>query len=199
VTSPKIADGAVNSAKVAGNSLSAANLAPSSVGSSEIASNSVGAGDIGTGAVNGAELAANAVQGDEVENGSLDAVDVGLFSGATNANFPNIAADACGFDLMDPSPGAANIDGHAVLGTPSPGFFGNVSFHAEAEGTQIRIKACNSTGLAIDPDGAGASYAYIVFRLAATCPGASPAHAHLSIRTRWDSSTWMPEAIEVLL
>ena len=50
-----------------------------------------------------------------------------------------------------------------MLVTPSAGFFGNVSFHGEAEGTRIRIKACNSTGLAIDPDGAGATYAYIAF------------------------------------
>jgi hypothetical protein len=47
--------------------------------------------------------------------------------------------------------------------TPDAGFFGNVSFHAEAEFGQIRIKSCNSGGLPIDPDGAGATYSYIVF------------------------------------
>ena len=159
VTSPKIADGVVNSAKVAGNSLSAADLAPSSVGSSEFASNSVGAGDIGTAAVNGAELAANAVQGDEVENGSLNAADVGLFSGATNANFPNIAAGACGFDLIDPLAGRGQHRRPRRARDPDRRVLRQRVVHAEAEGTQIRIKACNSTGLAIDPDGAGATYA----------------------------------------
>ena len=142
---------------------SAGDLAANSVGSSEVAPNSVLAGDIGPAAITGSELGPNSVQGDEVENGSLDAVDVGLFSGVASANLPNIAAGACGADLIDPAPGATSIDGRAVLVTPDAGFFGNVSFHAEAEGTQIRIKSCNSTGAPIDPDGAGANYAYIVF------------------------------------
>jgi hypothetical protein len=163
VTSPKLADGAVSSEQVAANSLGAGDLAANSVGSSEVAANSIVAGDIGTGAITGVELGPNSVQADEIENGSLNAADVGQFSGAASANLPNIAAGACGAGLIDPAPGAASIDGRAVLVTPGSGFFGNVSFHAEAEGTSIRIKACNSTGLAIDPDGAGATYAYIVF------------------------------------
>ena len=163
VTTPKLGDSAVGSEQVAPNSLQADDLAANSVGSSEIAPNSVLAGDIAANAITGGELGPNSVQADEVENGSLNAADVGLFSGAASANLPNIAAGACGADQIDPAPGATSIDGHAVLVTPDAGFFGNVSFHAEAEGTQIRIKSCNSTGAAIDPDGAGANYAYIVF------------------------------------
>ena len=65
--------------------------------------------------------------------------------------------------LFDPTPGPANIGNRAALVTPGPGFFGNVSFHAEAEAGSLRLKACNGTGGAIDPDGAGTNYNYIVF------------------------------------
>jgi hypothetical protein len=162
VTTPKLGDSAVGSAQVAPNSLQADDLAPNSVGSSEVAPNSILAGDIAGNAIGGQELAPDSVEFDEVENGSLNAADVGMIAGSVGANFPVIAAGDCGFDLINP-PGSVDLDGHAVLVTPDSGFSGEVSFHAEAENTQIRIKACNSTGVAIDPDGAGANYAYIVF------------------------------------
>jgi hypothetical protein len=162
VTTPKLGDSAVGSEQVAPNSLQAGDLAANSVGSSEIAPNSVLAGDIGAAAITGSELGPNSVQADEVENGSLNGADVGLIAGSEVANFPVIAAGDCGFELLNP-PGSLDLDGHAVLVTPDSGFFGDISFHAEAENTQIRIKACNPAGLAVDPDGAGASYAYIVF------------------------------------
>ena len=39
-----------------------------------------------------------------------------------------------------------------------------MTFHAEAEGSTILLRACNPTANPIDPDGAGgATYAYIVF------------------------------------
>jgi hypothetical protein len=162
VTNPKLGDSAVRSEQVAPNSLQAGDLAANSVGSSEVAPNSIQAGDIASNAIGGAELGPNSVQADEVQNGSLNAADVGVLTGVESGNFPVIAAGDCGFDTINP-PGTLDLDGHAVLVTPDSGFFGEVSFAAEAENAQIRIKACNPTGLAIDPDGAGANYAYIVF------------------------------------
>ena len=172
VTTPKLANGAVTTPKLGDSAVGSEQVAATacrrrpganSVGSSEIAPNSVLAGDIGAAAITGAELAANSVQGDEVENGSLDAVDVGLFSGVGERQPPEHRRRRLRRRPDRPAPGATSIDGRAVLVTPDAGFFGNVSFHAEAEGTQIRIKSCNPTGAAIDPDGAGATYAYIVF------------------------------------
>lgn len=164
VTTAKLANDAVTSPKVAANSLGAADLAPNSVGSSEVAPNSVGSGDIGSSAINGSELAGNAVQGDEVQNGSLDAVDVGRFSGSANANFPGVAANSCNFAIIDPTPGAETIEGSASTVTPGAGYGGNVSFHWEAEAGTLRLKACNPTGVPVDPDGpGGTNYNYIVF------------------------------------
>ena len=164
VTTPKLADAAVHSEQVSANSLNAGDLAQNSVGSSELAAESVLAGDIGPSAINGSELASNSVQGDEVENGSLNAVDVGQWSGSANANIPGVGAGSCNFALIDPTPGAESIGNRAVLVTPGDAFGGNVSFHAEAEGTQIRLKACNPSGVDVDPDGpGGATYSYIVF------------------------------------
>jgi hypothetical protein len=163
VTNPKLATNSVSSSKVAANSLTSGDLGSSSVGSSEIAANAVGTSEIATGGAAGAEIATNAVQGDEVENGSLTAADVGQYSGSANRNFGAIPAGACGFVFIDPVPGPGSIDNRASLVTPGPGFGGNVSFHAEAEGPQLRLKACNSSGGPVDPDGGGTNYNYIVF------------------------------------
>jgi hypothetical protein len=163
VTNPKLAPNSVSSSKVAPNSLISADLGSSSVASSEIAGSAVGTSEIATGGAAGAEVATNAVQGDEVENGSLTAADVGQYSGSTNRNFGAIPAGACGFVFIDPVPGPGNIDNRVAVVTPGPGFTGNVSFHVEAEGPQLRLKACNPSGGAIDPDGAGTNYNYILF------------------------------------
>ena len=173
VTNPKLASNSVSSTKVAANSLTSGDLGSSSVGSSEIAAggvgaseiagNGVGSSEIATGAVAGAEVAGNAIQGDEVENGSLTAADVGQFSGSVGRNFGAVPAGACGFVFIDPVPGPGSIDNRVSVVTPGPGFSGNVSFHAEAEGPQLRLKACNPSGGAIDPDGAGTNYNYVVF------------------------------------
>jgi hypothetical protein len=163
VTNPKLASNAVTSSKVAANSLTSGDLGSGSVGSSEIAANGVGSSEIVSSAVAGGEIANNAVQGDEVENGSLAAADVGQFSGSKNANFPVVAPGACGFVIIDPTPGAQSIQNRASIVTPGAGFSGNVSFHAEAEGSTLRLKACNVTGGPIDPDGAGTNYNYVVF------------------------------------
>jgi hypothetical protein len=163
VTNPKLAPNSVTSSKVASNSLTSGDLGSSSVGSSEIAGGAVGTSEIATGGAAGAEIATNAVQGDEVENGSLTAADVGQYSGSANRNFGAIPAGACGFVFIDPVPGPGSIDNRVAVVTPGPGFTGNVSFHVEAEGPQLRLKACNPSGGAIDPDGAGTNYNYIVF------------------------------------
>ena len=173
VTNPKLASNSVSSTKVAANSLTSGDLGSSSVGSSEIAAggvgaseiagNGVGSSEIATGAAAGAEVAGNAIQGDEVENGSLTAADVGQFSGSVGRNFGAVPAGACGFVFIDPVPGPGSIDNRVSVVTPGPGFSGNVSFHAEAEGPQLRLKACNPSGVAVDPDGAGTNYNYVVF------------------------------------
>ena len=173
VTNPKLASNSVTSSKVAANSLNSGDLGSSSVGSSEIAAggvgsseiagNGVGSSEIATGAVAGAEVAGNAIQGDEIENGSLTAADVGQHSGSIGRNFPAVPAGACEFVFIDPVPGPGSLDNRVAVVTPGPGFGGNVSFHAEAEGPQLRLKACNSSGGAIDPDGAGTNYNYVVF------------------------------------
>jgi hypothetical protein len=163
VTNPKLGTNSVSSSKVAANSLSSGDLGASSVGGSEIAANGVGASEIATGAVAGAEVAGNAVQGDEIENGSLSAADVGQHSGSAGRNFGAIPAGTCGFVFIDPAPGPGSIDDRVAVVTPGAGFTGNVSFHAEAEGSQLRLKACNPSGAAVDPDGAGTNYNYIVF------------------------------------
>jgi hypothetical protein len=163
VTNPKLAANSVTSSKVAPNMLGSGDLGAASVRTSEVASNSLGSGDIATGAITGAELGDNTVQGDEVQNGSLNAADVGEFSGSANRSFPAIANSSCGFVFIDPIPGAGSVDGRVAMVTPGPGFGGDVSFHVEAEGPQLRLKACNSSGGAVDPDGAGTNYNYIVF------------------------------------
>jgi hypothetical protein len=153
VTTAKLADDAVTSPKVAPDSLTADDLGGGSVGSSEI----------GSSAVTDSELATNAVDSNEVENRALDAVDVSQYSGTRNANLPAAPANSCSTTTIDPTPGAENINGRPASVTPGPTFSGNVSFHWEANGSTLRLMACNPTGAAIDPDGAGASYAYIVF------------------------------------
>jgi hypothetical protein len=163
VTTAKLADNAVTSPKVAPDSLLAEDLGQDSVGSSEVAANSIQSGDIATSAINGAELAPNSVQGDEIENGSLDAVDVGVSTGSALADMPSVAAGSCASVLIDLAPGAGNVNNNPAVVTPSDGFNGNISFHAEAEGDQLRLRACNPTGAAINPDGAGTNYNYIVF------------------------------------
>jgi hypothetical protein len=115
------------------------------------------AADIAGHAITGFELAGNAGEGDEVENGSLAAVDVGGFSGSVTRNFGVVASGTCGFVLIDPTPGAENIENRPSDVTPGAAFSGNASFHAEAEGGSLRLKACNVTGGPIDPDGAGGS------------------------------------------
>ncbi len=153
MTNPKLASNSVSSSKVAVNSLGSGDLAGSSVGSSEIAANGVGS----------SELAANTVDSDEVVNGALNAADVGQFSGSVDRNFGAIPSGTCGFVFIDPTAGPENIGNRVAVVTPGAGFSGNVSFHAEAEGTQLRLKACNPTPNPIDPDGAGTNYNYIVF------------------------------------
>ncbi len=163
VTNPKLASNSVSSSKVAANSLSSGDLGASSVGGSEIAAGSVAASEIATNGVAGAEIVNNGVQGDEIENGSLDAADVGQLSGSKNASFPVIPNGSCGFAIIDPTPGPGSIADKASVVTPGEGFGGNVSFHAEAEGGSLRLKACNSSGAPVDPDGPGTNYNYIVF------------------------------------
>ena len=109
-------------------------------GSSEVAPNSVGSGDIGSSAINGSELAGDSVQGDEVQNGSLDAVDVGLYSGTSAENFSSIAAGTCDTVGLDPSTSTDSIAGKAALVTPRSGFSGSVSFHAEVETSTPRAE-----------------------------------------------------------
>jgi hypothetical protein len=162
VTNPKLATNSVSSSKVALNSLSSSDLGASSVGSSEIAAGSVAASEIATNGVAGTEIATNGVQGDEIENGSLTAADVGQFSGSVGRNFGAIPAGTCGFVFIDPVPGPGSTDNRVAVVTPGPDFNGNVSFHAEAEGPQLRLKACNPSGAPIDPDGAGTNYNYVV-------------------------------------
>ena len=163
VTNPKLGTNSVSSSKVAANSLSSGDLGASSVGGSEIAAGSVATSEIATNGVAGAEIVTNGVQGDEIENGSLDAADVGQLSGSVGASFPVIPNGSCGFVIIDPTPGPSSIADKASVVTPGEGFGGNVSFHAEAESGSLRLKACNSSGAPVDPDGAGTNYNYIVF------------------------------------
>jgi hypothetical protein len=162
VDTAQLANGAVTNPKLAPNSVSSSKVAPNSLGSGDLGSSSVASSEIATGGAAGAEIATNAVQGDEVENGSLTAADVGQYSGSANRNFGAIPAGACGFVFIDPVPGPGSIDNRVAVVTPGPGFAGNVSFHVEAEGPQLRLKACNSSGGPVDPDGAGTNYNYIV-------------------------------------
>ena len=135
VTNPKLASNSVSSSKVAANSLGSGDLAGSSVGSSEIAANGVGS----------SELAANTVDSDEIVNGSLNAADVGQFSGSVGRNFGAIPSGDMRVRVHRSHPRPGNIGNRVAVVTPGPGFSGNVSFHAEAEGPQLRLKACNPT------------------------------------------------------
>ena len=163
VTTTKLADNAVDSAKVAPDSLAAADLAPNSVGSSEV-------------------LQTALARVTSVPRPSTDQSWLGtpfratrsrtavsmpwtwVCSGTSAENFSSIAAGTCDTVGLDPSTSTDSIAGKAALVTPRSGFSGSVSFHAEVETSTLVLKACNPTGGAIDPDGAGGTnYNYIVF------------------------------------
>lgn len=164
VTAAKLAPNSVSSSKVAPDSLGAGDLAGNSVGSSELATNSAGSSELAANSVKASELAANSVDSDEVVNGTLKAADVGRYAGSLTGNISTAPAGGCGDDLIDVIPGAGSADGKTVIVSPGAGFGGPVSFHAEVEGTQVRLKACNPGAVGVDPDGAaGATYTYIVF------------------------------------
>jgi hypothetical protein len=159
----ELLDGAVTTAKLADNAVTSPKVAPDSLGANDLAENSADSSEIAGSAVTDSELASNAVDANEVENGSLNAVDVGQHSGTASRNFINIPAGSCDTETIDPSPAAASLSGRPIVVTPGTAFGGDVTFHAEAEGSLILLRACNPTAGPIDPDGAGTIYGYIVF------------------------------------
>ena len=109
--------------------------------------------EIATNGVAGTEIATNGVQGDEIENGSLIAANLGQFSGSVGRNFGAIPG------------GTGQVRLHRSHSRPGQhrrsrrprhtgaGSTGNVSFPVEAEGTQLRLKACKPSGAVVGPDG----------------------------------------------
>jgi hypothetical protein len=111
------------------------------------------------------EIAAGTVGSAEVTNGSLSSGDVGLFSGTSMLDFPNILPQSCAYILVDPSGSGPDIDidNDPVLVIPDDGVSQNIviSPWRSNVATTFRLRACNVGGLAIDPP--SAMYHWIVF------------------------------------
>jgi hypothetical protein len=145
-------DGSVSEVKVANGAITARKLAAGSVASGTIADRSVGPADIAVGGVNGANVA----------DGTLDARDLGRFSGRFNFAdpIPAIPAHSCWSGVpanLAAERAGVDISGDLVLVEPGPAWpQDKLTFNVKLEPAtpkpgRFTLAACNVTGTASAP------------------------------------------------
>jgi hypothetical protein len=160
----------VTEAKLASSSVTPGKLAPGAVGSAAIADRSVGAIDLAAHSVGTAALADGAVGGAKVADGSLDARDLGRYSGRFRVDLPeDIPARGCwsGEPIgLAPEQAGADISQDLVLVTPGDSWpEDRLTFSASnsANPSRFVLAACNPTEHAVPRF--AATFRYLVIDL----------------------------------
>jgi hypothetical protein len=167
VRTRSLRDGAVTSVKVADSAITPSKIAPSAIGAAQLGPGAVGQRELRAGAAGPVQIADGAVSGAKIADASLDARDVGRFSGRFRITVPSVADHACwsGEPVgLAPESARADISGDLVLVTPNASWpEDQLSFTVRnsANTSRFVLAGCNFTRAATTPIEVGFRYVVI--------------------------------------